>query len=107
MYFRYGTGAIFTKLDSYIETTPYACFALESMPNREYSNASTYTVGDIVKYHATASDPYKAYRCNTRIAVAEAWTAAHWTEIPTLDGISATLGDIETALHTINYGSSN
>ena len=28
----------------------------------------------------------------------------HWTEIPTLDGIRATLGDIETVLHAINNG---
>ena len=43
-----------------------------------YSASSTYAVGDTVRYSK------KLYRCNTAITTAEAWTAAHWTELPTL-----------------------
>lgn len=40
-----------------------------------YSASSTYAVGDIVRYNQYL------YRCNTAITTAEAWTAAHWTQI--------------------------
>ena len=41
----------------------------------EYSSSSTYAVGDLCWHDG------KMYRCNTAISTAEAWTAAHWTEI--------------------------
>lgn len=40
-----------------------------------YSTSATYAVGDIVRYS------HSLYRCNTAITTAEAWTAAHWTQI--------------------------
>lgn len=39
-----------------------------------YSSSATYAVGDYVIYSG------HLYRCNTAIATAEAWTAAHWTQ---------------------------
>ena len=39
-----------------------------------YDSTATYAVGDLVTYQG------KFYKCNTAISVAEAWTAAHWTE---------------------------
>ena len=41
-----------------------------------YSTSATYAVGDLCTYSG------KRYECNTAIETAEAWTAAHWTEIP-------------------------
>lgn len=75
-----GMSLRFTATDIDLKSTPYAHLALESVPDREYSNTSTYAVGDLVKY----GNPAKAYRCNTAITTAENWTAAHWTEIPVL-----------------------
>ena len=43
-----------------------------------YSTTATYAVGDKVRYL------YALYECNTVIDTAEAWTAAHWTQIDTL-----------------------
>ena len=76
-----GTGKLVYTPKSAAYANPYAYFALESVPDREYSTTATYVIGDLVKYRATTSDPYKAYRCNTTISTAENWTSAHWTEI--------------------------
>lgn len=43
-----------------------------------YSTSSTYAVGDRVRYS------YSIWECNTAITTAEAWNAAHWTELPSL-----------------------
>lgn len=43
-----------------------------------YSTSETYAVGDKVRYGNLL------YKCNTAIVTAEAWTAAHWTELPTI-----------------------
>lgn len=43
-----------------------------------YSTSATYAVGDRVRYGSLY------YKCNTAITTAEAWTAAHWTEMPSL-----------------------
>lgn len=43
-----------------------------------YSAESTYAVGDIVHYS------YNTWKCNTAITTAEAWTAAHWDQLPAL-----------------------
>ena len=40
----------------------------------EYSNASTYVVGEYCRYDG------QLYRCTTAITTAESWTPAHWTE---------------------------
>ena len=41
----------------------------------EYSSSATYAVGDYCIYDAVL------YRCTTAITTAEAWTAAHWSEV--------------------------
>ena len=43
-----------------------------------YSAEATYAVGDIVRYD------WYAYRCNTAITEPEAWTAAHWDQLPAI-----------------------
>lgn len=43
-----------------------------------YSASSTYAVGDRVRYS------WDVYECNTAITTAEAWTAAHWTQVEDL-----------------------
>lgn len=43
-----------------------------------YSSSKTYALGDKVRYSK------KLYKCTTAITHAEAWTAAHWTEIDPL-----------------------
>lgn len=47
-----------------------------------YSSSATYAVGDYV-FHGGA-----LYRCITAITTAEAWTAAHWTEVALGDDVS-------------------
>ena len=55
----------------------------------EYSNSSTYDVGDIVVYLG------KLYVCNTQISVAEEWTSGHWTET---NIVSSVLGLLNTGI---------
>ena len=50
-----------------------------------YSSSSTYDVGDLVIYNGAL------YRCNTQIATAENWTAAHWTKTSILEILKNTL----------------
>ena len=68
-----------------------------------YSSSSTYAVGDKVRYN------YGIYECNTAITTAEAWTAGHWTVLPSLqeqiDNINTTIGDIDTILTRLTTGS--
>lgn len=70
-----------------------------------YSGSATYEVGDRVRYG------YQAWECITAITTAETWNADHWKEIDPIqtqiDGINAMIGDIETALNTINSGSNS
>ena len=47
-----------------------------------YSASSTYAVGDYVIYNGSL------YKCNTDISTAEAWTAAHWTQVIVTDELS-------------------
>ena len=61
----------------------------------EYSSSSTYAVGDYVIHN------HALYKCVTAITVAEAWTAAHWTDVALADevktdkqNISANAADI-------------
>lgn len=56
-----------------------------------YSSSSTYTSGDLCIYNENL------YRCNTTIAVAEAWTAAHWTAITIANGVQPRIGTVYMA----------
>ena len=56
-----------------------------------YSAAKTYKVGDYVLYNSNL------YRCTTAITTAEAWTAAHWTQIVLADDVT----DLKTDLDEI------
>lgn len=75
-----GTDALDDKggLHEGINEVPYAHFALESMPSRNYSDTSRYAVGDIVGRNGNA------YRCISAIPSYETWTPAHWSRIPVL-----------------------
>ena len=53
-----------------------------------YSPYSTYSVGDYCLYNELL------YRCTTAITTAEAWTAAHWTQVTIGDELSGTKGDL-------------
>ena len=43
-----------------------------------YSTSATYAVGDRVRYSNSM------YECNTAITKGESWTAAHWTQMPSI-----------------------
>lgn len=43
-----------------------------------YDAASTYAVGDMVRYS------YSTYKCKTAITTAEAWNADHWDQLPAI-----------------------
>lgn len=45
-----------------------------------YSTTATYAVGDYCTHDG------KTYKCTTAINTAEAWTAAHWTEVTSVPG---------------------
>lgn len=55
----------------------------------KYSTSSTYAVGDYALYNNAL------YRCNTAIATAESWTAAHWTAVK----IGSELGNLKSDLN--------
>ena len=68
-----------------------------------YSTTATYAVGDLCRHE------YKIYVCNTAITTAEAWTAAHWTALPSfqsqIDTLSSSKQDTlvsGTNIKTIN-----
>jgi len=77
--------ANFQKLDTVVSAAKSA---------EEYDPAATYAVG------AYQTKDGKLYKCTTAITVAEAWTAAHWTET----SVGAELAAAYTALtaHTGN-----
>lgn len=54
-----------------------------------YSAAKTYKVGDYVLYNSNL------YRCTTAITTAEAWTAAHWTQIVLADDVTDLKTDLQ------------
>ena len=66
--------------------------AWADMPNiaTSYSSSSTYDLGDLCLYHNLL------YECTTAITTAEAWTAAHWTQVNISDELDkkANLTDI-------------
>lgn len=55
-----------------------------------YDSTKTYDVGDYVIYNNDL------YRCTTAITTAEAWTAAHWTQVALGDDVA----DLTSALHS-------
>ena len=74
-------GWSFTPLTSTIETSPYAHFALEALPDRTWA-AGAWAVGDLVSYSG------KAYRCKAAATssdtTAPSSDTTRWEEIPTL-----------------------
>ena len=54
-----------------------------------YSSSSTYAVGDYVIHNSNL------YRCTTAITTAEAFTAAHWTQVVLADDVSDLKEDID------------
>ena len=54
-----------------------------------YSAAKTYKVGDYVLYNSNL------YRCTTAITTAEAWTAAHWTQVVLADDVTDLKSDFD------------
>ncbi len=54
-----------------------------------YSAAKTYKVGDYVLYNSNL------YRCTTAITTAEAWTAAHWTQVVLADDVTDLKSDLD------------
>ena len=53
-----------------------------------YSSSSTYAVGDYVIHNSNL------YRCTTAITTAEAFTAAHWTQVVLADDVTDVKSDI-------------
>lgn len=76
---------------------------------KEYSNASTYAVGEYC-IHVESGLP-KLYKCTTAITTAEAWNSAHWTqtdagsELTTANEDIASLNFYLTALQKNDLGS--
>ena len=62
-----------------------------------YSAAKTYKVGDYVLYNSNL------YRCTTAITTAEAWTAAHWTQVVLADDVT----DLKSDLNSVTEVNSN
>lgn len=60
-----------------------------------YSSSSTYAVGDYVMYNA------QQYRCITAITTAEAWTAAHWTQVPLANDVNGLKKDLNATQNGI------
>lgn len=77
----FGTGLAFTPKQQVLNATPYAKFALESLPDRMWA-AGTWNVGDLVKYNS------KAYRCiaaaTSSNTSAPSSDTTHWAEIALL-----------------------
>ena len=61
----------------------------------DYSTSSTYNVGDYVVYNR------HLYQCNTAISIAEAWTAAHWTQLTVADALESATNPPESAYDVV------
>ncbi|MBQ1572994.1 MAG: hypothetical protein IIZ78_17830, partial [Clostridiales bacterium] len=61
-----------------------------------YSAAKTYKVGDYVLYNSNL------YRCTTAITTAEAWTAAHWTQVVLADDVTDLKTDLDEEIFKID-----
>ena len=62
-----------------------------------YSAAKTYKVGDYVLYNSNL------YRCTTAITTAEAWTAAHWTQVVLADDVTDLKSDFDEATEDVSF----
>lgn len=62
-----------------------------------YSAAKTYKVGDYVLYNSNL------YRCTTAITTAEAWTAAHWTQVVLADDVTDLKSDLDEVTEGIPF----
>lgn len=86
--------AIAGMIEDMEDATDAAEAAAAFVPNviaPAYSTSATYAVGDYC-----TKDGY-LYRCNTAISTAEAWTAAHWTQVTT----GAEVSDLKSAINAI------
>lgn len=63
-----------------------------------YDSTATYAVGDYVVYE------HDLYVCNTAISTAEAWTAAHWTQVSVADELLAVYTAIARKQDTLVSG---
>ena len=63
-----------------------------------YSASSTYAVGDYVIHNGNL------YRCTTAITTAEAFTAAHWTQIVLADDVSDLKSDLKRSISELGEG---
>lgn len=63
----------------------------------KYSTSATYAVGDYVIYNNAL------YRCNTAIATAESWTAAHWTAVKVGSELSNLKSDLTNDFESFEY----
>lgn len=88
---------LLAEIDACEAATAAATAASAFVPNviaPAYSASATYAVGDYV-----TKDNY-LYQCNTAISTAEAWTAAHWTQVK----VGGELSDLKSALNTLMNG---
>ena len=60
-----------------------------------YSASSTYAVGDYVIHNSNL------YRCTTAITTAEAFTAAHWTQVVLADDVNDLKSDLQNQIQNI------
>jgi hypothetical protein len=80
----YGVTKLTTSATSTSDTTSLTPKSLNSFAQNMisnypvYSSTSTYNVGDRVRYS------YNTYECIVAITTAEAWTAAHWQALPSI-----------------------
>ena len=87
------TEAIAEAVSEIQEQTPVVT-GMQNSIAPTYSSSSTYDVGDYVMYNA------QLYKCKTAITTEEAWTAAHWTQVPLSDSIK----NIDEKTEQILYG---
>ena len=61
-----------------------------------YSSSKTYKVGDYAIHNSNL------YRCITAITTAEAWTAAHWTQVVLADDVADLKSDFNNTAELLN-----
>ena len=92
---------LIAKIQDCEDATEAAEAAAAFVPNviaPAYSASGTYVVGDYC-----TKDGY-LYRCNTAISTAEAWTAAHWTQVTTGAELGDLKSEIANAVDSITHG---
>ena len=92
----YGRTKLYTGADSAGTSLALTPAAMYNMANCSicpyYSTSATYAVGDKVRWGNYI------YECITAIPTAEAWTAAHWHVVPTLQ---EQIDDVKASLYTV------